>query len=361
MWPPERGGGCYVGSRTLGWERERRWLLALPAAVVVAVLLLTFVWTQRAAAGPGEPDLTFRGPLATGGTVSVTLTADRSALLRAALLDVNLPPCLESLPIARYWDPPVPLSPPSETSLGGFRVGIDFGPTVHSSRSVTLRGNVLSETTIEGTAEYFSLPCTTDPISWSSQGPVATPPDEGDLVFEGSVDGGGSIVLTTDASRSSVTSAVLSGVSVPPCTHDNPLDLRAFFEPPVPVEGSAFTADVTREPFEFTEFFVGGAFADEFSLVGAISAQATLDPVLGCSGEVAWSARQAGGPAPTATSPPETDEPAATPSLAVGALPSAGAGGGADDGGPPVAWAATLAAAAALALLGAAALARKSR
>lgn len=290
------------------------------ATGIVALAVLLLITLRPVSAQDGAPeDLTFEGPTEAGGTISLTVTEDRTGITRVGLQNVSLDGkyCSpEPISEVSYYDPPVPITD------GEFLFSLRGHVSVHQSWHVGFEGAFVSDIQVAGTAWYSSLPCETGPeIVWNLEGPVDTPPGPDDLVFFGTV-GRGSITLTADSLGGGVTSLVLDQVSVRPCTEkDNPLDVRAFFEPPAPVvppEESfrvRFLLGGAEAPAAVT---VSGAFVDEDTVEGTL----LMSLLLSCSGEKSWSA-QAIFDATATTSP-------AAPATAVplSQLPATGTGGG---------------------------------
>jgi hypothetical protein len=234
-----------------------------------------------------------------------------------------------------YLDPPRPI-------VGGaLTVGVpDISGSLPHRQTVHLDGAFVSENEASGTARYCVFTnvevCTLDEVTWSASGPVDTPPGPDDIVFEGSVEGeNGRVALTTDPSRTTVTSLTLEAVSMPPCTDpDNPLDVPAFFEPPLPIapgDGS-FQGGFTMTSLD--QVSITGTLLDGAHAEGTLRFQRSL-LFGGCEVELAWSAQVPPPPSPTPTptqTQPATPLPGPTSTPQPAELPQAGADGGGQSG-----------------------------
>jgi len=333
--------------------RRRVALMWLAAAIALAALAMFPSGPRSAGAQDvdGE-DLTFQGKASTGGTISLTVTADRTGVTRAAVTDVtfSLPPPGQGVFVPRtlvYFDPPRPIVD------GEFSVIVpDLSSNLPHRMWVALEGGFVSDGEASGSARYCGIVpplvtiCTLD-VTWSATGPVDMPPGPDDVLFEGAVEGGnGRIVLTTDSSRAAVTSVTLDAVSVLPCTDpENPLDIRAFFEPSLPVSPADQSFQVGIVLASLEAVVVTGTLLDDGRVEGMLQYRAGIFTD-DCTIELRWSAQGPPIPEPSAT-PTETATPlggpAATPAAAPSPtssvlpkeLPAAGAAGGRQTQPPP--------------------------
>jgi hypothetical protein len=113
--------------------------------VFVALAVLAALGVSRSAAAPD--DVTFAGSLSGGGTISITLTGDRSAVLRAELVGANFeggPPGAPLLTLTvsttQYFSPPRPVAD------GRFTLAL-LDPAVSVGHgSVTVTGAIADDT-----------------------------------------------------------------------------------------------------------------------------------------------------------------------------------------------------------------------
>ena len=274
----------------------REWHLASILKLVLFLGILAMGVTGRqdgSYANEAPPqDLTFEGLASGGGTVSITLSADMSSVVRAAASNVSFssPICPATLTQVVYYYPPRPIA---DEALSFSIPNYNMLPT-HGGAS--FQGTVDSASRLSGTATHIAIipgfRCETPPISWEADGPIDKPPGPADMPFAGSVaDTSGSIRLWTDPDRTEITAVAFDSLVLPPCTDgEGPLTLRGFFESPKPispVDGS-FKLGM---PFGTT---IGGISVDG-SLTGPEAMEGTLDFRLDILGDMncldfVWSA-----------------------------------------------------------------------
>ncbi|MDP3768581.1 MAG: hypothetical protein Q8S13_11255, partial [Dehalococcoidia bacterium] len=254
--------------------------------------------TARADSEP-ENTLTFEGNVG-GGTIRLTTTADRSAIVRAQVIGGFFPPCSPNASGLSHMSPPAPVTGDSFSFSMAFRFPI---------HGFSFTGSFVDANTMQGTATFgFLIPglsCNSVNVAWTATGPAETAPGPNDLAYLGSVkEGAGGITVVTDPARENVTAVILDGVSNSPCTDAlGPLEVVAPFLPPEPIapDGS-FDVRGALAPgfrgFTVTGSLSGTTMAGTLSLTDVSSGD-------GCYLELPWNAAQKGGtpPPPTPTLP----------------------------------------------------------
>jgi hypothetical protein len=319
-----------------------KWLVVFrlwASAFAVAALALLFATSNQAAAqDAASADLTFEGTAETGGTISLTITPDRTGIIRAELRDVPFS-------TVGLFDPPESITDGAFGLLLFLRrdeSGIFSG--------VVLDGAIAADGTIAGT--FHSVGMWVSPggphvgegpdVAWNAE-VVDRPPAPDDLAFVGTVeDGAGTITLTVDAARTGLTSLTLDALSLPSCAQPgNPLDIRTFFDPPValssPIALRVYGYDQASQswPFDYASVDLTGAFVDQQSLEGTLEVDRV---VAGCTADLRWNAQFVPPTTPIPSLTPaasQTRQPTATVIPAID-LPRAGAGG--DASGGTVRW-----------------------
>lgn len=318
--------------------------LATAAVTIATALALGAVPTRPAKADGELPgNLTFEGEREQGttgppdfevlsGTVSLTLTADRSGIVRAEITDFDL---YRPLPDTRGWY--VPMSgelyydPPAPITDGQFEVSVPINLFGEVRTHVELQGTFASDTEASGTATWLVCGAFGCQERWGSagfdlEGPVDTPPGPDDAVhvvaLEGDKGSAGTLVMTTDADGN-LTSFALKGVSSAPCKDaDSPLNVHAFFEPAQALD-EGVTILLSRSGW-LHGLRMEGAVTDAGTLAGTLRLGRYYSD---CRAELNWTIEDFQPTATarsTATSPPPTPTPPPTP--AVSRLPDTGSG-----------------------------------
>ena len=292
-----------------------------------AALVLATTIAAAAAVSPSgaaaQGDVAFVGPVETGGTLRLILSADRSAIVG---FDFHGVPFTRggckavAVSQAGYFDPPLRVEG-SEFEFSTGNIG-----TVHNPNGFTFRGTVVSPSQITGTVQQSgTLLCDQSPeYQWDLEGPIESPVGLGDAVYRGDV-GGGSIEVTLDRSREAVAAIELDAIELPPCTTpDNLLDVSAWFDPALSVSSEAgeFSTRfvVVQQGQSAAWLTVEGALEDGNAIAGRLHFGRFFDP---CGSEATWTATLASAtpsPAPSAT--------------AVAGLPETGSGGARRDVSP---------------------------
>jgi hypothetical protein len=310
-------------------------------AITLPLLLVLVALSGSAAPSRAQTvdDLTFAGPAESTGTVSFTLTADRTGLVRASLQGVIVPiwcpggpppppgvPTEATAERELYYDPPRPLTD------GAFEVWLPLNLAGSLRASVRVQGNIASDDTLTGTATWAlngePVACG---VTWGAAGPIETSPQPSDAIFAGPIEGGaGDITVVMDEGRATVKAVVLAGVALPPCTtSDNPLDVHvALGEPGTALVAGTFEIEALVSydgPLRVAR--VDGRLVDDDHLEGTLTLFGV--PLGGCDLAVLWTAQL---PQPATATPTPTSAVAAPPtatstaSAAAAALPSAGQG-----------------------------------
>ncbi len=204
--------------------------------VLAAALSLLVAGIRPVVAQDGmADDLTFQGAVG-GGTIAITVSADRTGVLRFAVSNVTFEPdgpdgCGTTFSGLAYFDPPEPV-------VGG---SLDIGLIFPGLDLVQFEATFVTETKLEGSVGYGSIqggppPCYAEDIAWTAGGPIDTPPALDDLLFKGSFENTtGDISVWMSQSQDAITAIALDSL-LPGCFRKDPIDVRAFFQPPVPRE-----------------------------------------------------------------------------------------------------------------------------
>ncbi len=316
-------------------------MLALPRSICIALfaasLAAAFALPPGSAAAHSEQtpdDVTFGGTLSGGGTMLLTVTADRAGVTR-----VELDEAVFFWKISRvlYFDPPRPIVD------GQFELSVPDNLFGQVRGFVEVRGGFESDTELAGTATFVVCSPGCDDwrtVDWNLAGPLDTPPGPDDTIHVASIEGDtGTLALTTDAAGN-LTSFALKRVTFPPCL-ERAVSLRAFFDPPGPLDERAGILVAFQEGLFPVALLDVERTADKLSGSLALSAGFYKGD---CQAILRWNISgffpaptvqstptasvvpAAAAPSPTTTPQVATSEPNPTPQVA--ALPSAGGGGG---------------------------------
>jgi hypothetical protein len=270
-------------------------------------------------------DVTFSGAVGPEGTVRVTLTPDLSGVTRVelanAVFQVTPPggsPLSFNITNALYY------APPSPVEAGQFSVGVPGNLVGQARASARIDGSVSADGA-SGTATLVACFAPSGcqdwtTTSWTASGPTPTPPNEGDAIMEGRIEGrAGQIAVALDPDDQRVTAFEVEGLSLEPCLSE-PLSMRAFdLTTPPEVSGSLLQHQEGLR-----------ALAVSISHVDGDSASGSLHFASGfyvgdCAFDATWTA---GATEPTAPIPPEGPSPTAP----AGGLPETGGGAGGTSG-----------------------------
>jgi hypothetical protein len=291
-----------------------RGLLIVPA---LAALALAATLTTTDAAGP-DRGLTFDGP-AGEGTISLTLTSDRTGVQQAAIDAVFPSPIPEGSPTrfagVTYYSPPLPVTD------GAVAVSVfDLSNPLAYRQGAVIDGTIDSPGELTGSAQYCGLipPGTlvcTAAVQWSATGPEDTPPSAADVVIEGETEGApGRVTITLDPDGRGVTSIGLEAVGIDQCIQaPNPLDVFAFFRSPLSLTAGGDAFDVTLALNGANRLSIAGGPQGEGGMSGTVSYSDFFGT---CHSELAWRS-EPGEPAPTPA--PTAVGPAELPSTGAGA------------------------------------------
>lgn len=200
------------------------WLVRVVALSLIAVgaaLTPTPGHTQSL-----RTEVTFVGPVVSGGAVSITMNREMTAIRRFELFQARIDTqCgTASVSITVYLDPPRQLEGDE------FATGANTPDTPNSTTRYWLAGSIDDDGQLFGTVGMSSLACKLRrPSTWTASGPVGEPPGASDLMFANDA---GNVVITTDRAGEHLTSMKLEGIDLSPCSKSD--SIQAFFQPAAP-------------------------------------------------------------------------------------------------------------------------------
>jgi hypothetical protein len=196
--------------------------------VAVLVVMCALASTGRVEAVGNSPmAVIYTGPASSGGTVTLGVRPDQSAVLWISLQDVVFPaqgklPCSATISSMYY------ASPPAAIGGSGFDVSLW---EVHAATAVD--GQVDSSTVLSGTAQRnitYPIPCSSQSITWTATAGPSTPPAKFDKHFTGSLGTGTMDVWTRYGTR--ISAVQFDGITDPCDVGWGYQSVSAAFDPP---------------------------------------------------------------------------------------------------------------------------------
>ena len=188
------------------WLRRTGLLLAVAAlGLLVALLLVGGRPGPAAATTTLLPTLTFEGN-AGGGTIRITTTADRSAIVAAAVEGVSFssPEC----PFAGTASGSAYMGSTAPVADGNFAFSFAFIDGI-AIPGFVFSGSFAGENSIQGTTTPLS--CESAAVPWTLTGPTKTIPGPDEQLFIGPA-GGGNFAIVTDLGGTQITGVILESV-----------------------------------------------------------------------------------------------------------------------------------------------------
>ena len=281
-----------------------RALLAAGAAGLSVVLGGAFAVAQS------DGPLTYAGVAEPGGTISVTLTADRTAVVAFVFDNVPLPRgnCGTGRSgIAASFDPPVLVED------GEFTLQMGGLGTVHNALGYVATGRIESEGRISGMLRITgSIQCEDGEfVPWTAEGPVAAPEAVPSVYLDAGSDY--AVRLTASGDPLAIDALELEDVSFLPCSSvEDDVDARSAFDPPLSIDEATGAFSAEMHAFGTPAGTISLAVSGRVVSAERIELDVTGSQFPPCSSERSFVLTRVSGPEPTPVGP--------------GALPSTGAG-----------------------------------